>query len=205
MTRDPKPLTRKPRSENLFWSRAVNDYLLGERRPMNDLMAWNADGTRMPYRMESEYLRSLFLNNDLASGRYTVGSRPIALTDIRAPVFCVGATGDHVAPWRSVFKIHLLTDTEVAFVLTSGGHNAGIVSEPGHRNRSFQVLSRAADASYLDPDNWLAVAPKCEGSWWPEWIRWLRQRSSGPSAQPPLGSANRPPIADAPGEYVHAR
>ena len=145
------------RSNDLIWSRMVHDYLMGERRPMNDLMAWNADATRLPYRMHSEYLRSLFLNNDLAEGRYHVGGRPIALTDIRAPIFAVGAVRDHVAPWRSVFKIHLLTDTEVTFLLTSGGHNAGIVSEPGHPDRSYQVLTRGADAPYVDPDRWLAT------------------------------------------------
>ena len=144
------------RSNDLVWSRMVRDYLMGEREPMTDLMAWNADATRMPYRMHSEYLRHLFLDNDLAEGRYRAGGRPVALTDIRAPIFAVGTERDHVAPWRSVYKIHLLTDTEVTFLLTTGGHNAGIVSEPGHRGRSFQITTAAADARHLDPETWLA-------------------------------------------------
>ena len=120
------------RSNDLVWSRAMRTYLLGEREPMTDLMAWNVDATRMPYRMHTEYLRSMFLENDLAEGRFKAGGRPVALKDISTPLFAVGTERDHVAPWRSVYKFHLLTDTEVTFLLTSGGHNAGIVSEPGH-------------------------------------------------------------------------
>src|SRR5579862_8484400 len=125
------------RSNDLVWSQGVREYLKGERPPMTDLMAWNADATRLPYRMHSEYLRQLFLRNDLAEGRYRVAGRPVALGDVRIPIFAVGTHRDHVAPWRSVHKIHLLTDAAVTFVLASGGHNAGIVSEPGHKGRKI--------------------------------------------------------------------
>ncbi len=140
------------RSNDLIWSRMVSEYLMGERSPMIDLMAWNADATRMPYRMHSEYLRHLFLGNDLAEGRLAVDGRPVALTDIRVPIFSVGTMRDHVAPWRSTYKIGLMTDTEVTYLLTSGGHNAGIVSEPGHEHRSFQVMTKKSDDRYMDPD-----------------------------------------------------
>ena len=142
-------------SNDLIWSAMVREYLMGERRPMIDLMAWNADATRMPYRMHSEYLRKLFLDNDLAEGRLIVADKPIALTDIRAPIFMVGTVRDHVAPWRSTYKINLLTDTDVTYLLTSGGHNAGIVSEPGHRHRSFQVMTKKSIDYYVDPDTYL--------------------------------------------------
>ena len=192
------------RSNDLIWSRIMREYLMGERTPMNDLMAWNADATRMPYRMHSEYLRRLFLDNDLAEGRFKVDGRSIALTDIRAPIFAVGAERDHVAPWRSVFKVRLLTDTDVTFLLTTGGHNAGIVSEPGRRDRSYQVLTQAAQDRHIDPDAWQAQAPRKEGSWWPEWIAWLVGHSSEPVTPPRLGApaSGYAPLCPAPGSYV---
>ncbi len=195
------------RSSDLIWSRLVRDYLLGTRQPMTDLMAWNADTTRLPYRMHSEYLRKLFLNNDLAEGRYQVGGRPVALSDIRVPIFVVGTVKDHVSPWRSVYKINLLSDTEVTFLLTSGGHNAGIVSEPGHRGRTYQVATKAADAIYVDPESWAAVTPRSDGSWWPEWKSWLAKRSGERVAPPRFGNpaAGYPALADAPGSYVRQK
>jgi polyhydroxyalkanoate synthase len=192
------------RSNDLIWSRLVRDYLMGERAPMTDLMAWNADATRMPYRMHTEYLRHLFLDNDLAEGRYVAGGRKIGLNDIRGPMFAVGTEADHVAPWRSVYKFHLLTDAEVTFVLTSGGHNAGIVSEPGHAHRRYRIATRRADGHFVDPEVWLAETPAASGSWWPEWTGWLDRHSGSPAAAPALGApaAGYAPICDAPGTYV---
>jgi polyhydroxyalkanoate synthase len=157
-------------SNDLIWSRLLREYLLGERSPLSDLMAWNADGTRLPYRMHTEYLRRLFLNNDLASGRYPVGGKPVALTAIQCPIYAIGTVRDHVAPWRSVHKLHLLTNVDTTFVLTSGGHNVGIVNPPGVAGRSFQALTQLHDGPYLDPDAWLQAAPSHEGSWWPHWF-----------------------------------
>ncbi len=192
------------RSNDLVWSRIVHDYLMGERHPMTDLMAWNADATRMPYKMHAEYLRSLFLDNDLAEGRFTAAGRPIALTDIRAPIFAVGTEKDHVAPWRSAYKVHILTDTAVTFVLTGGGHNAGIVSEPGHPGRAYRVMTQPSDAPYVAPESWVVEAERKEGSWWPEWIAWLDAHSGGPVAPPSMGaaSAGYRSLVDAPGTYV---
>jgi polyhydroxyalkanoate synthase len=195
---------RMLRSNDLIWSRGVRDYLMGERQPVTDMMAWNADATRMPYRMHSEYLRRLFLDNDLAEGRFVVGNRPVALSDIRVPVFAVGTETDHVAPWRSVYKFNLTMDTELTFLLTSGGHNAGIVSEPGHPRRHYRISRRADSDRYIDPDTWLARSPAKEGSWWPEWALWLQARSGKPTSPPAMGAPHLglPAICDAPGTYV---
>lgn len=193
------------RSNDLIWSRLVREYLLGDRQEMNDLMAWNADLTRMPYRMHSEYLRKIFLNNDLRSGRYVVDGRPINLADLRTPIFSVGTVKDHVAPWRSVHKITFHPATDVTFLLTSGGHNAGIISEIGHPGRTYQVATKRAGETYVDPDSWQANTPVKEGSWWPEWTDWLATHSGKTIAPPALGAPEKglEPLCPAPGTYVH--
>jgi polyhydroxyalkanoate synthase len=162
------------RSNDLIWSRLVHDYLLGEREPMTDLMAWNADATRMPYRMHSEYLRKLFLDNDLA------------------------------APWRSTYKIFLQVESDVTYLLTAGGHNAGIVSEPGHQGRIFRVATKRLSDHYVDPDSYYANTPVKQGSWWPDWVAWLKDRCGPPTGVPAMGApqSGYPPLSDAPGLYV---
>lgn len=117
----------------------------------------------MPYRMHSKYLRHLFLHNDLAEGRYRTNGRAVGLTDIHVPIFTVGTLTDHVAPWRSVFKIDLLTDTEVSFLLTSGGHNAGVVSPPGSPHGSYQIAVHTEDGPFVDADPWQTSVPRHEG------------------------------------------
>jgi polyhydroxyalkanoate synthase len=192
------------RSNDLIWSRLVHDYLMGERSSMIDIMAWNADATRMPYRMHSQYLHSLFLDNDLAAGRFKVEGHPVALPDIRVPIFALGTEQDHVAPWRSVYKFHLLSDAGITFVLTSGGHNAGILSEPGHPRRHYRLAIKKPDQRYVDPDGWLARNAPREGSWWPAWEAWLAQRSGAKVPPPTLGKSDAgfAVLADAPGSYV---
>ena len=192
------------RSYDLIWSRMIDEYLLGDRRPMTDLMAWNADGTRLPAKMHSQYLRRLYLNNDLSAGRYPVTGRPVSVGDIAVPVFCVGTASDHIAPWRSVYKLHLLSSAELTFVLTTGGHNGGIVSEPGRGKRQYQIHTRAAGDGYMAPDEWQATMQTHPDSWWTAWSAWLRERSGDVVAPPLIGaeSSGYPTVCDAPGEYV---
>lgn len=186
------------RSNDLIWSRWLHAYLMGERREPFDLMAWNADATNMPARMHSEYLREIFFENRLAQGSYIVDGRPVALSDIRAPVFSVATERDHVAPWHSVYKFRIYADTALTFLLTNGGHNAGIISEPGHRNRAYRITTSAPDAPYVGPQSWFNQTPVHEGSWWPEWVRWLKERSGDPIPS----KAPDKHLLDAPGSYI---
>ncbi len=190
------------RSNELIWSRVIKEYMMGHRDDPNDLMSWNSDATRMPYRMHTEYLTKLFLRNELARGHFEVDGKPIWLNDIHVPYFVVGTAADHVAPWKSVYKAHL-SPNEITFVLTSGGHNAGIVSEPGHPHRQFQVLTRTAGGDYVDPDTWVQLAPTREGSWWPMWHEWMAARSTGMVKPPRMGLLKGDKnLPDAPGDYV---
>jgi polyhydroxyalkanoate synthase len=192
------------RSQDLVWSRLVHEYLMGERRLVNDLAAWNADATRMPYLMHSEYLRRLFLGNDLARGRYHVGDRSISVEDIEVPVFAVGTVTDHVAPWRSVFKLTHLLDTDVDFVLTTGGHNVGIACGPVNEKRSYRRLAHSRGDNHPDADRWLSSAAEHAGSWWPAWLAWLRTNSTVDIVAPAIGdlSGAYRSICPAPGSYV---
>ena len=193
------------KSRDLIWSKMVREYFLGRREPMFDLMAWNADGTRMPYRQHSELLRRLYRDNELFPGCYQVGGRPVHISDIHVPIFAVAAERDHVAPWRSVYKLHLQSDaTELTFVLTSGGHNVGIVNEPGHPRRSYQTTTCREGERALDAETWKASTPKREGSWWPAWQQWLAEHSTGLVPAPAIGAPERgyAPLEDAPGTYV---
>ncbi len=192
------------RSHDLIWSRNVHNYMLGERAPVFDLLAWNADATRMPYLMHSQYLRQLFLQNEFAKGLYKVEGEPVAPEEIKVPIFAVGTESDHVAPWRSVHKITYLADTPVTFVLANGGHNAGIVSEPGHKHRHYRMLAQDGHNGFHDPDGWLERAVDHEGSWWIAWSDWLKAHSQGTTTPPAMGApeAGYAPIMDAPGDYV---
>ena len=190
-------------SRDLVWSRSTRRYLLGQDEIDFDMMSWNADVTRLPARMHSEYLSSLFLNNALATGQYRVAGETVALQDINAPMLVVGTARDHVSPWRSVYKIHLQTDAQVTFILAAGGHNAGIVSEPGRPRRSYQIACTEDGQGWTDPDEWVANAPLREGSWWEAMHTWLHERSGKPVAPPAIDPANV--LCDAPGEYVMVR
>lgn len=191
-------------SRELVWAARTRRWMLGEDETSNDLMVWNADVTRLPAVMHSEYLRRCYLHNELPNGRFMLEGHRVALSDIRVATFAVGTVKDHVVPWHSAFKIHRQVGGAVRFVLTNGGHNAGIVSEPGHKGRSYQMLDMAADATPMAPEEWQQVAPRAEGSWWPAWSAWLFKQGSGRQveARPP---PQDPVLGAAPGAYVMVR
>lgn len=196
------------RAHDLLWAPLLRRYCLGEKPKGIDIMAWNADATRMPFRMHSDYLRQLYLENQLSHGRYRVDGKAVSVGDIRVPTFVVGTETDHVAPWRSVYQIRKLKRLgETTFVLTKGGHNAGIVSEPGHPRRHFRIGSWDESSTYRAPDEWAAQAEKHEGSWWTAWGQWLREHSGNQTQPPSMGAESKgyAPLCDAPGTYIYQR
>ncbi|WP_460273682.1 PHA/PHB synthase family protein [Celeribacter sp. ULVN23_4] len=193
------------RTEDLIYTRAVKRYFLGQDDLPTDLGVWATDTTRMPARMHGEYLRGLFLENRLTAGRFAVDGRVIALKGITAPMFIVGTETDHIAPWHSVYKTALFTDNDMTMVLTNGGHNTGILSEPGHPRRHYRIGRRKAGQGYVSPDTWFAEHDAKPGSWWPAWLAWLKRHDRMQSPLPSLGAPEMgyPVLGPAPGTYIH--
>jgi polyhydroxyalkanoate synthase len=189
-------------SKDLVWSKLVHEYLMGAQTPVTALRAWNADATRMPARMHSEYLRSLYLRNELAEGDYRALGETVDLGRIDTPMFVVATEHDHVSPWRSVYKLLRMVSAPAEFLLSSGGHNVGIVNPPSgplaYPQASYRSASHRANSAPPDAEAWLAQATQHEGSWWPRWDAWLRRHNGGEmAARHPQGG-----IAPAPGTYV---
>ncbi len=192
------------RASDLIYAGLVDRYFLGNEASRNDLMSWNADGTRLPYLMHTEYLTEMYLNNSLAQNKFKVGGRVVSMADIDVPLFVVGTETDHVAPWQSVFKLHGLTRSELTFLLTSGGHNAGIVSGREHPRRRYRIHTRKPGDNYMAPEEWFEETEVNQGSWWLSWDAWLNGQTSEKVKPPPVGVAKKSTKAlrDAPGEYV---
>jgi polyhydroxyalkanoate synthase subunit PhaC len=197
------------RANDLLWAPALNTYVKGKREKLNDLMAWNSDGTRMPWRMHSEYLTQLYLQNDLAGGRFKVNGQTIDLKSITLPLVVFGTETDHVAPWKSTFKARGLTrSTDYTYVLTNGGHNAGIVCGPVHPRRRFRELTWRDSLTSCGPEQWLEKSTLHQGSWWPWWQQWLAAHSGAQTSVPPgfgNAAAGFKVLGNAPGEYVLQR
>lgn len=194
------------RANERVFSRLVERYYLARPALLTALDAWLADPTRMPARMHGEYLRRLLMDNAFARGELEVDGRAVAMSDVRAPVFALGAERDHIAPWRSVYKVELYGASETTFVLTGGGHNTSVVSPPGKPGAYYRVHESRAGDVFRDPDEWVADADRHEGSWWPEWLGWLRRHARGPMRKPPASRSRRgAELQAAPGSYVFQR
>ncbi len=187
------------RANDLIWNTAVNRYLLGKDAPAFDLLYWNSDATRMPGAMHAYYLRNMYVRNGLAKGELSVKGVPIDLHDIRNDVYSVASIEDHIAPWRSVYKMTQLFGGETRFRLGHSGHIAGIINAPASGKGNYWT----ADKNPPTADAWFATAEKHAGSWWPDWMAWLAERSGERKPAPEtLGNEKYPALVPAPGTYV---
>jgi polyhydroxyalkanoate synthase len=184
------------RANDLIWGSVVNNWYLGKTPPAFDILAWNADTTRMPAKMHSQYLRSCYRHNDIAEGRFTLAGTPIDLGRIRTPLYVLAAENDHIALWRSAYRtVNLVGSTDLRFTLTNAGHIAGIVNPPGSTKSTHWTLDRADGT--LTADEWRAAAERRPGTWWENWAVWA-EAHAGPLGTPP----DLPAGEAAPGRYI---
>jgi polyhydroxyalkanoate synthase len=188
------------RPNDLLFNYVGSGWLMGEVPPAFDLLAWNADGTRVPARFLREYLEGCYQQNRLATDQWMVGGRRLRVSAIPQDTFLVGAVEDHITPWRSAYKTTGLLGGKVHFVLTSSGHIAGVVNPPS-KSAAYWVGGPAS----ASPDDWQAGATRHQDTWWTDWVRWIGARAGERRAPPPMGSTAHPPLGPAPGHYVHAR
>ena len=185
------------RANELIFSYVVSNWLMGQNPPPFDILAWNADHTRMPAAMHSFYLRSLYIRNQLARGELELAGRRLSLSSIKSDTYIVGAINDHIVPWQASYKSTRLLGGSVRFVLSNGGHIAGIVNPPGPR-----AWFEAADRNRASAEKWRAAASSHTSSWWEDWARWAGERAGPLGPPPPMGNGRYPVQGDAPGEYV---
>jgi len=186
------------RANDLIFNYVVSSWLMGQDPPAFDILAWNGDSTRMPAAMHSFYLRSLYMRNELAKGELELAGQQLSLASVRNDTYVVGAINDHIVPWHSSYKTGGLLGGAVRYVLSSGGHIAGIVNPPGPK-----AWYEASDYAGPDPEAWRSANSKHRGSWWEDWTAWSDARAGDRIKPPGLGSKRYPVLGDAPGEYVH--
>ena len=189
------------RANGLIWHYVVHGWLYGEAPPPFDVLFWNMDTTRMPQAMHAWYLTELYLNNRLIQpGALTLAGEPLDLSAIRQPLYAVAAEDDHIAPWEQAFRAVNLVGGESRFALSSSGHILGILNPPVDppKRRYWAAAAQRADA----PDVWKARVASRPGSWWEDWMAWLKPRTGPLVPARPTTDADRPELAPAPGTYV---
>jgi polyhydroxyalkanoate synthase len=190
------------RANDLIWSFVVSNYLMGREPMAFDLLYWNADSTAMPYMMHSFYLRNMYQRNRLAEpGGITLDGVPIDLGTIEVPSYFLSTRDDHIAPWKATFKGSQLLGGPVRFVLGGSGHIAGVINPADSGKYGF----RTGTSRTTDPEAWLAEAKGEDGSWWPDWRRWLEQHGGGQVAARDPSAGPLDIIEAAPGRFVRAR
>src|SRR6266700_1862466 len=188
------------RANDLIFSYVVSNWLMGQDPPAFDILAWNGDSTRMPSAMHSFYLRSLYMRNELARGELELLGQQLSLSSVKNDTYVVGAINDHIVPWHGSYKTGGLMGGNVRYVLSSGGHIAGIVNPPGPK--AWHEATSDDTAAVPDPEAWRRSGTKQPGSWWEDWTAWSESRAGELIKPPHMGSKKHPAIADAPGEYV---
>jgi polyhydroxyalkanoate synthase len=191
------------RPNDLVWNYVVNNYLKGRTPPAFDLLYWNGDSANLPGRMYAYYLRRLYLENRLREpGSLAMLGKPIDVGAIDLPAYVYASREDHIVPWKSAYRTLALIGGRKRFVLGASGHIAGVVNPPRTGKRNYWTN----DAQPEHADAWLANATSHDGSWWPDWYRWLAHHRGGERAAPAAaGDAGHPVLAPAPGTYVSER
>jgi polyhydroxyalkanoate synthase len=200
------------RSNDLIWPYVVNNYMRGKKPLPFDILYWNSDATRMPAANHSFYLRNCYLNNTLSQGKMTIGGVKLDLRKIKVPVYNLATREDHIAPAKSVLEGSHYFGGPVRFVLAGSGHIAGVINPPGKVKYQYWSSDKKLGR---DLDQWLAGATQHPGSWWPDWLDWLkshgktmvpaRKIGGGRSKSKAKGKAKYLPIEDAPGSYVKVK
>ena len=187
------------RPDDLVFNYWVNNYLMGEKPPAFDILAWNADGTNLPGALHGQFLE-IFRDNLLTRpGGLTVLGTPLHLERINVPAFVTGAVTDHLTPWKGCYQTTQLLGGPSTFVLSYSGHIASLVNPPGNPKAHCWIGA----APGADPEKWLATAEKQQGSWWEAWASWVIPRAGRQWPAPEeLGSKQHPVLGPAPGLYV---
>jgi polyhydroxyalkanoate synthase subunit PhaC len=190
------------RDNDLIWSFVVNNYLMGRDPMAFDLLYWNSDCTRMPAAMHTFYLRNMYLENRLIQPRgIQIMGEALDLRDVKLPVYQLSTETDHIAPWRSTYTPSQLYAGPYRFVLSGSGHIAGVVNPPAAKKYCYWTNPNNPPV----PEDWLASAERHDGSWWPDWLEWIKPHAGKliPARKP--GDGKLKPVEDAPGSYVKVR
>ncbi|HLM16346.1 MAG TPA: poly-beta-hydroxybutyrate polymerase [Acidimicrobiia bacterium] len=187
------------RANDLLFRYVVDGWLLGEKPPSFDLLAWNADSTNLPGKAHSEFLRKAYMENALARDEYVALGERLMVSEIGTDSYVVAGIEDHIVPWPVSYRTTQMFKGPMRFVMTSGGHIAGIVCPPSPKVRLWTNDDLPRDAAA-----WQAGATEHRDTWWNDWSRWLAERAGGLLERPTVGSVQHPPTGPAPGEYVRS-